>query len=252
VHRWEGYGAARATAAEALSDCEYLFFLDSDEWFEKDAIAALQAWKRAPASAPCYTVVRRDWAKLDGRRFLYRTEHHVRLVRQDLAAWQRNMIIHEALPISETVRLPVTLEHHFADSVEAMRGKVERYALLWAIRNRREARRVKPPVLQHVVHFLREALLKGAAFRGGRAALQLADAVALHHARKYALLREVRNGAYPELVQAFEEDRLGDLFRILSGQNVKPLAPFTPVPANMPLTGRLSWPAASAGMRQPE
>jgi (heptosyl)LPS beta-1,4-glucosyltransferase len=161
------------------------------------------------------------------------------------------MIIHEALPIAETVRLPLTLEHHFADSVEAMRMKVERYALLWAIRNRREPRRVKPPLLQHVVHFLREALLKGAAFRGGLAALQLADAVALHHARKYALLREVRRGAYPELVQAFEEDRLSDLFRLLAGKSVKRAVPFSTAPAARPLGGALTWPAASE-MRQPE
>ncbi|MFK9339948.1 glycosyltransferase, partial [Escherichia coli] len=28
---WQGYGAARAAAAEALRGCDYLFFLDADE-----------------------------------------------------------------------------------------------------------------------------------------------------------------------------------------------------------------------------
>lgn len=253
VRRWEGYGAARAAAAEALADCEYIFFLDSDEWLEPGAIAALRAWKGAAGSAPHYALERRDWADLDGRRFLYRTEHHIRLVRQDAAGWRRDMIVHEALPPAPTIRLPVTLEHQFADSVEAMRLKAEHYALLWAIRNRREARRIKPAVLERLAHLFREALLKGAAFRGGVPALQLAGAVADHHARKYILLREVRAGAYPELVRAFEEDRLADLFSILSGTlpspaTIRSLAPrlsVRPVGASPRL-------AASAGMRPPE
>lgn len=253
--RWEGYGAARAAAVESLQDCEYVFFLDSDEWLEEDAIAALKAWKASGASAPCYALVRRDWAELEGRRFLYRTEHHVRLVRRDVAVWQREMIVHEALPPTQTVRLPAALEHHFADDVHAMNSKVDRYALLWAIRYGQERRRAKLPVLQHVAHFLRETLLKGAVFRGGVPALQLANAVAHHHARKYALLREVRRGAYPELVRAFEEDRLADLFRIIAGQQSRPAIQELPTgralqqvrPANG--SPRL---ATTAGMTPPE
>ncbi len=257
VRRWEGYGAARAAAAQALRDCEYVFFLDSDEWLEPEAIAALRAWKGSGGSAPYYAVERRDWADLDGRRFLYRTEHHIRLVRRDAAGWRRDMIVHEALPPAPTVRLPATVEHQFAESVEGMRFKAEQYALLWAIRNRCEARRIKPAVLQRLAHFLREALLKGAAFRGGMLALQLAHAVASHHARKYVLLREVRAGAYPELVRAFEEDRLADLFRMLSGTlpEAVPVRSLTPVARSMPPVRPVSAPtrlAASAGLRPPE
>jgi len=257
VHRWEGYGAARAAAAGALTGCDYIFFLDSDEWLEPEAIAALRAWKGAGGSAPHYALERRDWAELDGRRFLYRTEHHIRLVRQDAAGWRRDMIVHEALPPAPTERLPVTLEHQFADSVEGMRLKAEQYALLWAIRNRREARRVKPAVLQRLAHLFREALLKGAAFRGGMRALQLAQAVANHHARKYVLLREVRRGGYPELVRAFEEDRLADLFRMLSGTMSEALSVrnLTPAARPLPVVRPVSPPprlAASLGMRPPE
>ena len=237
VRRWEGYGAARAAAVRALQGCDYVFFLDSDEWLEPDAVAALLAWKASAPRAPHYSLVRRDWARLGGRRFLYRTERHVRLVRADAAAWQRDMIVHEALPGGETVRLRVALEHDFADTVEAMRAKVERYALLWAIRYHRDPRSVKPPALQRLAHLLREALLKGALFRGGVPALRLAAAVAHHHARKYELLREVRRGGHAELVQAFDEDRLYDLFRLVGPQG-PPRRSQALVPAGLALTPR--------------
>ncbi len=214
---WEGYGAARAAAAAALRDCDYVFFLDSDEWLEPDAVAALRDWKGTAATAPYFALRLRDWVRLEGREFLYRTEHHhVRLVRRSAAGWRREMIVHEALPPAAAIRLPVHFEHAFTDSVEATRVKVERYALLWAVRNRAADRRVKPAALQRAAHFVREAFLKRAAFRGGRPALQLAEVVASYHALKYTLLREVRRGAYPELVRAFEEDRLTDLFRLLA------------------------------------
>lgn len=220
--RWEGYGAARARGAEALHDCDYVFFLDSDEWLEPPAIEALRAWKGAAPDAPHYALVRRDWATLDGRRFLFRKERHVRLVRRDSALWTRDMIVHEALPPAETVQLPVALEHQFADDVGSMRAKMERYALLWAIRYRRAPRRVKPPALQHLAHFLREAVLKGAALRGGLPALRLARAVAWNHARKYELLRDVRAGAHAELVRAYDAGQLEELFRMLSGEAARP------------------------------
>jgi (heptosyl)LPS beta-1,4-glucosyltransferase len=231
LHHWEGYGAARARAAELLRECDYLFFLDSDEWLEPPAVEALNAWKASGPSAPHYALIRRDWAELSGRRFLYRTERHVRLVRRDAARWGREMIVHEALPAAETIRTAIHLEHAFATSVEAMRSKVEHYALLWAIRFRRGPRRAKPALLQHAAHLLRETVLKGAAFRGGLSALRLAGAVAHHHVRKYELLEAVRAGAYPELVRAFEEDRLSDLFRLMNGEAPAP-APRPALPAS--------------------
>jgi (heptosyl)LPS beta-1,4-glucosyltransferase len=254
VRPWEGYGAARAAAAGALAGCEYVFFLDSDEWLEPEAIATLRAWKGkgTAGASPHYSLERRDWAQLAGRRFLYRTEHHIRLMRKDATGWRRDMIVHEALPPAPTARLPVAFEHHFADSVEAMRVKTEQYALLWAIRNRRLTRSIKPAVLQRLAHLFREVLLKGAAFRGGMPALQLADVVANHHARKYALLREVRRGSYPELVRAFEEDRLADLFQMLAGTLLPP-APVRISPLPRPVRPSSPSPRlAASGLRQPE
>jgi (heptosyl)LPS beta-1,4-glucosyltransferase len=215
VHPWEGYGAARAVAVRALEGCTHVFFLDSDEWLEPGAVAALRAWKAAPTDAPYASLVRRDWAELPGRRFLFRTERHVRLVRRDAAAWEPRMIVHEALPPAPTVRLPIALEHRFATDAGLMRTKVDRYALLWALRFAAEGRRAKSPALQKVAHVAREALLKGALLRGGLDGLRLAEAVAHYHARKYALLKELKAGAYPDLVRAYAEGRLADVYRLL-------------------------------------
>jgi len=215
VHPWEGYGAARAEAVRALRGCDYVFFLDSDEWLEPDAIAAIAAWKASAPAAPYYALARRDWAELPSGRFLFRTEHHIRLVRYDAARWDRSMIVHEALPPGPVVRLPAALDHRFATDVAGMRAKVDRYALLWAIRFHREGKRAKPPLVQKVAHLAREAFLKGALRRGGAAGWQLAEAVAHYHARKYALLREVERGGFRELVAAYEAGRLEELYRML-------------------------------------
>jgi (heptosyl)LPS beta-1,4-glucosyltransferase len=212
---WEGYGAARATAVAALRGCDYVFFLDSDEWLEPSSIAAFRALRARLPDATHYTLPRHDWAELSGRRFLYRTERHVRIVRADAARWTPRMIVHEALSPGRVVRLPLAIEHAFADDVPAMQAKVDTYALLWAIRFRGEPRAVKPALLQLAAHLVRETLLKGALFRGGLAALRLAAVVARHHARKYELLRAVRAGAHPALVAAYEENRFADLFRLI-------------------------------------
>jgi (heptosyl)LPS beta-1,4-glucosyltransferase len=215
AHAWEGYGAARAVAARALAHCDYLFFLDSDEWLLSDAVERLRAWKRSSPAAPVYTAVRRDWAELDGRRFLFNSETHARLVRPDRAVWTPRMIVHEALPRHGAQRSGVTLEHRFATSLEVFRAKEERYALLWAIQAHAEGRRAKWPGVQGTVHAIRLGIAKGAVFRGGRSGLALAWGLGRYHARKYAVLKEVRRGAHAELVRALAEGRVGDLFRML-------------------------------------
>lgn len=216
ARRWEGYGAARAAAVPALQDCDYLFFLDTDEWLDPDAVAQLRAWKTSEPTAPQYTLARRDWADLDGHRFLYRVERHVRLVRRGAASWDRSMIVHEALPRAPAKRLAMAFDHAFATSVEAMRQKSERYALLWALRFQGTVRRFKWPPLQRAFHVVRELLLKGALFRGGADAIPLALAVAHHHARKYELLAEIRRGAHAELASAYNAGRLAELFARLA------------------------------------
>jgi len=213
--RWEGYGAARSAAVEALDDCDWVLFLDSDEWLEPPAIAALRALRQAPPAEPMVALTRRDWADLGEAPFLYRTEHHVRLVRRDHARWSRRMIVHEALPRGPQRRLDAAVDHLFATDLDAMRRKVDRYALLWALRFHEERRRIKWPPLQRVAHLVRELVLKRAALTGRPEAFELAAAIADYHAQKYRVLREVAEGRHDGLLRLLREDRLEALFAAL-------------------------------------
>ncbi|BDG05817.1 glycosyltransferase family 2 protein [Anaeromyxobacter oryzae] len=218
LHRkWEGYGAARAEAVAALGDCDWILFLDSDEWLEPEALEAIRRFKSNPPDAPCVEVTRHDWAELDGRRFLYRSEHHVRLVRRDHARWDRSMIVHEALPPARTVSIGASVEHLFATSIDGMRSKVDRYALLWALRHYREGRRAKWPPAQWVAHLFRELVLKGALMCARPEAWRLAVTISGYHARKYQLLREVADGRHDRLLKLLETGRLVELFEALPG-----------------------------------
>lgn len=214
-HAWEGYGAARAAAVRALRGCDYVFFLDSDEWLEPEGVEAFRAWRRAGPTSPTYQVRRRDWAELPTGRFLFGSDPHVRLARPSHATWAPREIVHEALPRAGAGESGIVIEHRFATSLEAFRAKEERYALLWAVRAHAEGRRAKWPPLQAPAHAVRLALLKGAAFRGGGPALELAWGFGRYHARKHALLREMQAGGHPELVRAFAEGRLADVYRLL-------------------------------------
>ncbi len=222
---WRGYGAARAAAVAALEGSEYVFFLDSDEHLLPDAIAALRRWRAGTPSAPYVRLLRRDWADVGGRRFLFRTERHVRVVRRDHACWTPAMIVHEALPRGPAVEdLPAYIEHRFVDAAEERQAKEDRYALLWAVRAHAEGWRRKPAPLQRVAHTIRNAVLKGALFRGGARGLALAWRVARYHERKHQLLRAVERGAYPDLVRALREGRLEDLFAAAAAERLTPRA----------------------------
>jgi glycosyltransferase involved in cell wall biosynthesis len=214
-HPWQGYGAAREVAARALAHCDYLFFLDSDEWLEPHAVAAFRAWRRSGARAPAYTAVRRDWADLPGGRFLFACEPHVRLVRPDRATWSRAMLVHEAIPLRGARRSGVLVEHAFTRDLAAFREKEERYALLWALQAHAAGRRPKWPAAQQGAHALRLALVKGAALRGGLDGLRLAWAFGAYHGRKHALLGRLRAGEHADLVEAVADGRLEELYRAL-------------------------------------
>jgi glycosyltransferase involved in cell wall biosynthesis len=216
VSRWRGYGAARAAAAGALAGCDYVFFLDSDEYLLEPARERLRAWKAAGGGKPYYRLTRRDWAELPDRRFLFRSERHVRVIRADHARWEARMVVHEALPRGPEVEdLGAFVEHRFVDALEVRRAKEERYALLWALRARAEGWPRKPPALERAAHALRNALVKGAALRGGRRGLALAWSVSRYHARKHAHLAAVERGAHADMLAALREGRLEELFALL-------------------------------------
>jgi (heptosyl)LPS beta-1,4-glucosyltransferase len=213
---WRGYGAARAAAAAALAHCDYVLFLDSDEWLLPDAIEALRAWRQSDPTAPYYLLRRRDWAELPGHRFLFGEERHVRIYRRGAATWSPRQIVHEALPRTGAVETAIRIEHRFATSPEAFLAKEARYALLWAVQANAEGRRPKWPPAQRLVHSLRLGIARGGALRGGLDGWRLAWGFGGYHALKHRQLRALRGGARPDVVRAYAEGRLADLHRLLA------------------------------------
>jgi (heptosyl)LPS beta-1,4-glucosyltransferase len=219
---WEGYGAARAAAVASLRPSDYVFFLDSDEHLDADAVRAIVGWRESHPREAVYRLPLRDWAEVDGQRFLYRTHWRSRLLRREVAAWRPEMIVHEALPRRRAQRLQAFIEHRFATSVSLRSAKEHRYALLWAVMAFVEGRTSKPASLQRPAHLLRDGLLHGALWRGGWRALKLAWVVAGYHVAKYRYLCELKQGRHPELVQAFKERRFGELFQRVHALRLTP------------------------------
>jgi glycosyltransferase involved in cell wall biosynthesis len=229
LHRpWEGYGAARAEAVNALGECDWVLFLDSDEWLGPEAIEAIRRLKASPPDAPCVSLARRNWVELGSRRFVYQHEHPVRLARRDHARFDRRMIVHEVVPPGPTVSLDAVIEHLYVTSIEGLRSKVGRYALLWALRQHFEEKRPSSPTLQWTLHMIRDLLLRGAAFGGPPEVFRIASVFADYHAWKYELLREVRAGGYATLVTMLREGRLQELFQALPTVVERELKPWVP------------------------
>ncbi|HLL84305.1 MAG TPA: glycosyltransferase [Longimicrobium sp.] len=216
-HPWEGYGAARAAGARALKGCDYLLFLDSDEWLTRESIESLRRFKALTDPHPVYRLGIHDWAELPEGRFLFRTLWNIRLLRLDAATWQPRMIVHESVGRKNTARYPAFIEHRYATSLERRQAKEDRYALLWALRAYLEGKRRKAAWPQRAAHLLRNAVVKGALFRGGASGLRLSWNAAQYHARKYEYLAELHRGGHPELVQALREERYRDVFRLIEG-----------------------------------
>lgn len=212
-HRWRGYGSARARAVASLSpECELILFLDSDERLRPESIERIRAIKDGAGPPVAHALPVYDWAELPEQRFLFRIQWRKRLVPRALARWEERMIVHEALPSVPVVRLDAPIDHRFATSIAARREKEERYALLWALQADAATRQGKPVVVQRVAHFLRNAMIKGAAIRGGRAGARLSWQVAAYHQRKYVLLAAVRAGAFEAQRDALARGDLGALF----------------------------------------
>jgi (heptosyl)LPS beta-1,4-glucosyltransferase len=211
---WQGYGAARAAAVAALKGCDWLFYLDSDEWMGPKACALLLQWKKTTPTALGFRMVRNDWVELKSVRFLYRRQHRVRLVRAEAAHWAPQMIVHESLSLKNLPRLPICIEHRFATHIEGRAKKEEFYALLWGLRAYAEGRKSKWPFLQRPAIFMRDTLLAGSLFRGGLQAARLAWQVAAYHQRKYQRLAEFKRGLHAELVDAFEAGQFSRVFEL--------------------------------------
>lgn len=214
---WQGYGAARAAAAAALADCDYVFYLDADEQLRAGGRQAILEWKRSAPTLPFYRLKLYDWAELSGRRFEFRMEWKKRFVRIDHAQWKPSMIIHEALPDAPGIGIvPAMIDHQFATSLERRIDKEERYATLWAIQQYAAGARAPGwNPLRRPVHWVRNALVKGALFRGGWQGARLSWAVSRYHERKQEVLREIAGGAHADLLAAYRSGKLRRLFEQL-------------------------------------
>lgn len=219
--RWQGYGAARAAAVQALPACDYVMYLDSDEYLLPPAVEEVKKWRGILPRGKVYSVKRRDWAHLHGHSFVYRTERRARIIRRDAATWTPSMIVHEALPRVDHHKTDICVEHLFASSIEERLAKDERYALLWAIRAGPERKSRKSVWLQRPAHTASDLLLRGALFRGGVDAIRLAWAVSRYHARKYVHLRNLGSERYRSLVAAFSESQFDRLFEEISEMSLE-------------------------------
>jgi (heptosyl)LPS beta-1,4-glucosyltransferase len=217
VHPWEGFGAARAAAVRALPGCEWLVHLDSDEWFEPSAIESLTRFKHTTPTHDAYRLGIHDWAELPGHRFLFRTLFNIRLMRRQAATWAPAMIVHESIGRPNAPRFDAFLEHHYAQTLERRRDKEDRYALLWALQASLAGKRVKPAWLEQAAHVVRNALIKGAIFRGGFDGLRLSTNAARYHSRKYEYLQQVNEGRHEPLVRALRDANYAEVFRLVGG-----------------------------------
>jgi (heptosyl)LPS beta-1,4-glucosyltransferase len=174
----------------------------------------LRAWRQSSPSLPYYTLKRRDWAELPSGRFLYRKETRKRLVRWDHARWTADMILHDALPKDDAAAVDgAFIEHHFAQSIAGIEDKQDLYSLLYAVRLAAKGKRSRPTFGIRTAHVVRDAIVKGALFRGGGDGLRLAWAVSKTHARKYQILREIEAGGHQDLLALFRAERYEDLFK---------------------------------------
>jgi (heptosyl)LPS beta-1,4-glucosyltransferase len=214
---WQGYGAARARAMREIGDrCDYVMFLDADESLQPLARDAISRWKGTDPSLPFYALRRDDWATLGGRRFVFRSEHRKRLIRRDQARWSDHMIVHEALPGAPTQRLSAHIDHDYVDSVNGHAIKLRRYALLWALRAYCAGQRPSATLGRREASFLRNAMIKGALWRGGLAGAALAMLEADYHARKHVELRALWAGEHEALVTLLRAGEYEALFRRVS------------------------------------
>ncbi len=211
---WQGYGAARQAAVENLADCDYVFFLDADEWIERDTQEALRNAVHRLNGGPGLRLPRRNWAQTqDGERWLYGTDWRFRVIRRDLANWAPSMIVHEALPRMPIPKLRLFIEHHYIRRASSRRTQKDvLYALLWAVQQAQIGKRDGSPRLKSTARFLKDFVFKGAAFRGGLDALSVCRSVARTHGLRYELLKRARAGEFDALREFYERGELEAFF----------------------------------------
>lgn len=117
------------------------------------------------------------------------------------------------MPPRESELLEGFIDHDFVQSVEALVRKQRQYALLWAIRTNAEGVSSRDLLGRRLLATVRNAIVKGALFRGGLEGWRLSAAVARYHEDKHRFLAAVRNGEFREGAELFAAKRLEELFR---------------------------------------
>jgi (heptosyl)LPS beta-1,4-glucosyltransferase len=170
---WLGF-AAQKNAAIALATRPWVLLLDADEWLGDGAETALRALFAQGA------VERADVWKLERRtHFLGTVLNHggwgreavERLFRNDLRYLPAQ--VHERLDLKgrRVERLAARIEHDTARSLTEYRGKLARYATLWAGQKHAEDRRAGALAapLHASAYWLKNYLLRGGFLDGGSA-----------------------------------------------------------------------------------
>lgn len=134
-----GYGRQKQFAAEQAG-CDWLLFLDADEWLDDEARDAIGAALRAgpPENVTGFTLRMRTsylgrWA--DHSRWL--TEPKLRLVRRGSARWKPD-VVHESLELTRgrSRRIPGRILHvPYRDLAHELQ-KIDRYTDIIAVRDR--------------------------------------------------------------------------------------------------------------------
>ena len=133
-----GYGRQKQLALEK-ADCDWLLFLDADEWLDDEALSAIRAalHARPPEDVTGFRLRMRTsylggWAEHG----VWRTEPKLRLVRRGFARWKPD-VVHESLELTSgrsrsihgrILHLPYRdLSHHLQ--------KIDRYTEIISVRD---------------------------------------------------------------------------------------------------------------------
>ena len=226
---WQGFGSARALAMDVARKYRprLVFFLDSDEYLLPSEAAKLSSLMPTLDGSRGFRVRRRNH-DLSGRvPYVLYEDWRVRLFGPSVADWQPKQIVHEAFPRGSYKKIGVTIEHDFVVDRSVRINKQQLYGLLWAVQ-RVDERRSVSPVLARLVSFFRDAVFRGAMFRGGGDALRTSWMLSLYAREKYVMLARMSRGEFPELRRAAAAGDFGAVFEHARQLQLSQSASFAP------------------------
>ena len=196
-HRdWDGF-ARQKNAAIAMAAQPWVILLDADEWLEADAQAELRALFGGDIEqADVWLLLRRThWLGRPMRFGSFSREAIERLFRADLR--HADLPVHEYLDTAgRTVRRSrIRLEHDTARSRAEYRGKLAKYAALWARERAARGRTAWPGrgLLAASAYALKNLVVQGGVL-DGRGGLAFHREHMRYAALKYRLLRLAGRG----------------------------------------------------------